>query len=148
MREVLQAVDVPSGLEDQGDPLKRTPLYLKRPRRPPRVRGASWHQRTLTLLQEGCKAAIDYNHAVLSWAITDVNMQKTLNRYLMKEGLTREGIVMDPTTCALGYGIEFSIDVITKDEACSPQGRRRSADANVLRDNQCLGFKGGMDEEG
>ena len=59
------------------------------------------------------RQAVDYNHAVLSWAITDINMQKTLNKYLMKEGLTQNDIVMDPTTCALGYGIEFSIDVIT-----------------------------------
>jgi len=32
----------------------------------------------------------------------------------MKDGLKQEDIVMDPTTCALGYGIEFSIDVVTR----------------------------------
>ena len=68
------------------------------------------------------KAAVDYNHAVLSWAITDINMQKTLNKYLMKEGLTQNDIVMDPTTCALGYGIEFSIDVITRTRLAALKG--------------------------
>jgi acetyl-CoA decarbonylase/synthase complex subunit delta len=40
----------------------------------------------------------------------------------MKEGLTQNDIVMDPTTCALGYGVEFSIDVITRTRLAALKG--------------------------
>jgi len=114
IEEVLQAVDVPLVIGGSGDPVK-DPLVLEA------AAAASEGERCLLAsanmdldYHKVAKAAVDYGHAVLSWAITDVNMQKVLNKHLMKDGLSQEDIVMDPTTCALGYGIEFSIDVITR----------------------------------
>ncbi|HEY0196629.1 MAG TPA: CO dehydrogenase/acetyl-CoA synthase subunit delta [Methanobacterium sp.] len=114
IEEVLQAVDVPLVIGASGDP-KKDPIILEAAAQAAEDERCLLASANLDLdYKRVAKAAVDYNHAVLSWAITDVNMQKTLNRYLMKEGLTAKDIVMDPTTCALGYGIEFSIDVITR----------------------------------
>ncbi|HOI71743.1 MAG TPA: CO dehydrogenase/acetyl-CoA synthase subunit delta [Methanobacterium sp.] len=114
IEEVLQAVDVPLVIGGSGDP-KKDPIILEAAAQAAEDERCLLASANLDLdYKRVAKAAVDYNHAVLSWAITDVNMQKVLNRYLMKEGLTQNDIVMDPTTCALGYGIEFSIDVITR----------------------------------
>ncbi|MEN6552174.1 MAG: CO dehydrogenase/acetyl-CoA synthase subunit delta [Methanobacterium sp.] len=122
IEEVLQAVDVPLVIGGSGDPQK-DPIVLEA------AAAAAEDERCLLAsanmdldYKKVAKAAVDYNHAVLSWAITDINMQKTLNKYLMKEGLTQNDIVMDPTTCALGYGIEFSIDVITRTRLAALKG--------------------------
>lgn len=122
IEEVLQAVDVPLVIGASGDPQK-DPIVLEA------AAAAAEDERCLLAsanldldYRKVAKAAVDYNHAVLSWAITDINMQKTLSKYLMKEGLTQNDIVMDPTTCALGYGIEFSIDVITRTRLAALKG--------------------------
>jgi acetyl-CoA decarbonylase/synthase complex subunit delta len=122
IEEVLQAVDVPLVIGGSGDP-KKDPVVLEAAAAAAEGERCLLASANLDLdYRRVAKAAMDYNHAVLSWAITDINMQKTLNKYLMKEGLTREDIVMDPTTCALGYGIEFSIDVITRTRLAALKG--------------------------
>jgi len=114
IEEVLQAVDVPLAIGGSGDPLK-DPLVLEAAAEVSEGERCMLASANMELdYDKIAKAAVDHGHVVLSWAITDVNMQKSLNRYLMNDGLKREDIVMDPTTCALGYGIEFSIDVITR----------------------------------
>lgn len=114
VEEVLQAVDVPLVIGASGDPVK-DPIVLEKAAEVAEGERCLLASANMDLdYKKVAKAAVDYDHVVLSWAITDVNMQKTLNKYLMKEGLTQEDIVMDPTTCALGYGIEFSIDVMTR----------------------------------
>jgi acetyl-CoA decarbonylase/synthase complex subunit delta len=45
----------------------------------------------------------------LAWTQLEINSQKELNRKLMKvAGVPRESIVMDPTTAALAYGLDFA----------------------------------------
>ncbi len=122
IEEVLQAVDVPLVIGGSGDP-KKDPIVLEAAAAAAEGERCLLASANLDLdYRRVAKAAMDYNHAVLSWAITDINMQKTLNKYLIREGLTREDIVMDPTTCALGYGIEFSIDVITRTRLAALKG--------------------------
>lgn len=122
VEEVLQAVKVPLVIGGSGDPQK-DPLVLEAAAAAAEGERCLLASANLDLdYKKVAKAALDYNHAVLSWAITDINMQKTLNKYLMKEGLTQQDIVMDPTTCALGYGIEFSIDVITRTRLAALRG--------------------------
>lgn len=122
IEEVLQAVDVPLVIGGSGDP-KKDPIVLEAAAAAAEGERCLLASANLDLdYRKVAKAAVDYNHAVLSWAITDINMQKTLNKYLMKEGLTQQDIVMDPTTCALGYGIEFSIDVITRTRLAALKG--------------------------
>jgi len=114
IEEVLQAVDVPLVIGGSGDPVK-DPLVLEAAAEVAEGERCLLASVNMDLdYHKIAKTAIDYGHAVLSWSIIDLNMQKSLNKYLMKDGLKQEDIVMDPTTCALGYGIEFSIDVITR----------------------------------
>jgi acetyl-CoA decarbonylase/synthase complex subunit delta len=114
LEEVLQAVKVPLVIGGSGDP-EKDPIVLEKAAEVAEGERCLLASANMDLdYHKVAKAAVDYGHAVLSWAITDVNMQKSLNKYLMKDGLKQEDIVMDPTTCALGYGIEFSIDVITR----------------------------------
>ena len=122
IEEVLQAVKVPLVIGASGDPVK-DPIVLEAAAQAAEGERCLLASANLDLdYKKVAKAAVDNNHAVLSWAITDLNMQKTLNKYLMKEGLTQNDIVMDPTTCALGYGIEFSIDVITRTRLAALKG--------------------------
>jgi acetyl-CoA decarbonylase/synthase complex subunit delta len=55
------------------------------------------------------KACVDNGHVCLAWTQLEINSQKELNRKLMKvAGVPRESIVMDPTTAALAYGLDFA----------------------------------------
>lgn len=59
--------------------------------------------------QRICEAAKKHGHVVLSWTQMDINNQKMLNRYLLKRAnMPRNSIVMDPTTAALGYGLDYA----------------------------------------
>ena len=122
IEEVLQSVDVPLVIGGSGDPVK-DPLVLEAAAEVAEGERCLLASANMDLdYHKIAKAAVDYGHAVLSWSIVDVNMQKSLNRYLMKDGLKQEDIVMDPTTCALGYGIDFSIDVITRSRLAGLKG--------------------------
>jgi len=59
------------------------------------------------------QAAKKYGQVVLSWTQLDINNQKKLNRELL-EILPREQIAIDPTTAALGYGLEYSFSVMER----------------------------------
>jgi acetyl-CoA decarbonylase/synthase complex subunit delta len=60
------------------------------------------------------KACLDHGHVVLSWTSLDINDQKTLNKYLIDLGIKREDMIMDPTTAALGYGLEYSFSIMER----------------------------------
>ncbi len=59
-------------------------------------------------------AAKKYNHNVLSWVSLDINDQKMLNKLLLDLEMPKDRIVLDPTTAALGYGIEYSFTIIER----------------------------------
>ncbi len=60
------------------------------------------------------QVAIKYKHNVLSWTSLDINDQKSLNKLLFEEGLPRNRLVQDPTTAALGYGLEYTYSIIQR----------------------------------
>lgn len=122
IEDILQAVDVPLVIGGSGDP-EKDPIVLEKAAEAADGERCLLSAANLDLdYKRIARAAINHNHVVLSWAFVDVNMQKTLNKYLMNEGLKQEDIIMDPTTCALGYGIEFSIDVITRTRLAALKG--------------------------
>jgi len=57
------------------------------------------------------KAAIDNQHVVLASTDCDPPSQKMLNERLLEIGLPPDQIVIDPTTAALGYGLEYSLSI-------------------------------------
>ena len=60
------------------------------------------------------KAAKHYGHIVVAFTPMDINNQKKLNRLLLDEGLPKEQIIMDPTTAALGYGLDYTLSLMER----------------------------------
>ncbi|MHA1851779.1 MAG: CO dehydrogenase/acetyl-CoA synthase subunit delta [Candidatus Thorarchaeota archaeon] len=112
IEDVLQAVKVPIIIGSAGDPVKDSPVLAK---------AAEVCEGERTLL---CSATVDvyediaiaakkHDQIVLSWTSIDINQQKELNRRLF-EWLTPEQIVIDPTTAALGYGLEYAFTIMQR----------------------------------
>jgi len=66
-------------------------------------------------------AAIAYGHCVIASSPIDVNLAKQLNILLLDLGVPEDRIVMDPTTGALGYGIEYTYSVMERDRIAALQ---------------------------
>jgi acetyl-CoA decarbonylase/synthase complex subunit delta len=114
IEEVLQAVDVPVIVGGCGDPKKDAEVFK-------RVAEVAHGERvmlsSLTLdmaeanvLGDVAKAAREHGHVALAFTAMELNRAKELNRRLY-EYLPRDSIVMDLTTAALGYGIEYSFTI-------------------------------------
>ncbi len=114
MEEVLQAVDVPFVIGGSGDPQK-DPKVLEACAEVAEGEKCLLASANLDLdYKKVADVAMKYDHNVLSWTIMDPNMAKDLNKRLINHGLDGDRIVMDPTTCSLGYGSEFSINAMTR----------------------------------
>lgn len=64
-------------------------------------------------------AVIGYGHNVIASTPIDVNLAKQLNILLIELGVPENRIIMDPTTGALGYGIEYTYSVMERDRIAS-----------------------------
>jgi acetyl-CoA decarbonylase/synthase complex subunit delta len=112
VEEVLQAVKVPILIGSAGDPEKDGPVLAK-------AAEVCEGERTLLcsatvdVYEPIAKAAKEHDQVVLSWTSIDINQQKELNRRLF-DWLTPEQIVIDPTTAALGYGLEYAFTVMQR----------------------------------
>ena len=112
IEDVLQAVKVPILIGSAGDPEKDGPVLAK-------AAEVCEGERTLLcsatvdVFEEVAIAAKKHDQIVLSWTSIDINQQKELNRRLF-EWLTPEQIVIDPTTAALGYGLEYAFTIMQR----------------------------------
>lgn len=59
-------------------------------------------------------AALGYGHTVVAETPIDVNMAKQLNILITQLGLSADRIIIDPSTGAVGYGIEYSYTVMER----------------------------------
>ncbi len=66
--------------------------------------------------------AIANGHLVSARTPMDVNLAKQLNILITDMGLPRDRILMDPTTGALGYGIEYGYSVMERLRITALQG--------------------------
>ena len=66
--------------------------------------------------------AMANDHLVISRTPMDVNLAKQLNILISDMGLPLERILMDPTTGALGYGIEYGYSVMERLRLAALQG--------------------------
>lgn len=114
VEDVLQAVKVPLVIGGSGNPEKDPKIFEK---------VAEVAEGEMCMIASAnldldykkiVKAANKYNHNVLSWTSMDINDQKTLNKLLLECGLPRERMIQDPTTGALGYGIEYTYTLIER----------------------------------
>ena len=67
-------------------------------------------------------AALANEHLVQARTAMDVNLAKQLNILITDMGLPADRIVMDPTTGALGYGIEYGYSVMERLRLAALQG--------------------------
>jgi acetyl-CoA decarbonylase/synthase complex subunit delta len=111
---VLQAVDVPIIIGGCGDPHKDSRVFCEIAEM---AHGERLLLNSVTLdmaeaktLEPVAKAARKHNHAVLAFTGLELNKAKELNRRLY-EYIPPESIVMDLTTVALGYGLEYSFTI-------------------------------------
>ena len=111
---VLQATDVPIIIGGCGDPHKDSRVFCEIAEM---AHGERLLINSVTLdmaetktLEPVAKAARKHNHAVLGFTGLELNKAKELNRRLY-EYLPAESIVMDLTTVALGYGLEYSFTI-------------------------------------
>jgi acetyl-CoA decarbonylase/synthase complex subunit delta len=107
IEDVLQAVDVPLVIGGCGDPVKDSDVFEA-------ICDAFPNERFLisSITQdmdvERCAKFVKKNgHAALSFTPMDLNLARELNRRLY-DFLPREDIVMDLTTAALGYGLDYA----------------------------------------
>ncbi|MHA1712466.1 MAG: CO dehydrogenase/acetyl-CoA synthase subunit delta [Candidatus Ranarchaeia archaeon] len=112
VEEVLQAVKCPILIGGSGAP-EKDPAVFQKVAEVVEGERVMLNSATLDVYQPIADTAKKHGHVVLSWTSLDINQQKELNRKLL-ETLKPDQIVMDPTTAALGYGIEYAFSVMER----------------------------------
>jgi acetyl-CoA decarbonylase/synthase complex subunit delta len=114
VEEILQAVDVPIIVGGCGDPRKDAAVFTEVAEM---AAGERLLLNSVTLDMAEAKtlgtvagAARDHGHVLLAFTGLELNNAKELNRRLY-EFIPPEQIIMDLTTVALGYGLEYSFSI-------------------------------------
>jgi acetyl-CoA decarbonylase/synthase complex subunit delta len=113
-KSVIEAVDVPVILWGVANHEKDTEVL--------RLIAESCDGKNLALspVEEGDykqlgAGAIAYKHTVVASTPIDINLAKQLNILLDNLGVPENQIIVDPTTGALGYGLEYTYSVMERD---------------------------------
>ena len=113
VENVLQAVKVPLIIGGCGDPKKDLEVFEK-------VAEVGAGERFMLSsitqdmdLERSCAAAKKHGHMVLSFTPMDLNQARQLNRRLY-DFLPKDHIIMDTTTAALGYGLDYAFTVMER----------------------------------
>ncbi|KPV62192.1 MAG: Acetyl-CoA decarbonylase/synthase complex subunit delta [Candidatus Bathyarchaeota archaeon BA2] len=113
VENVLQAVDVPLIIGGCGDPKKDLEVFE-------RVTEVAEGERllisTVTLdmdIERAAKAIKEHGHVALAFTPMDLNQARQLNRRLF-EFIPKDQIVMDTTTAALGYGLDYAYTIMER----------------------------------
>lgn len=113
VENVLQAVDVPIVIGGCGDAKKDLEVFEK-------VAEVGAGERFLLSsitqdmdIERACAAAKKHGHVVLSFTPMDLNQARQLNRCLY-DFLPKEEIIMDTTTAALGYGLDYAFTIMER----------------------------------
>lgn len=114
VRDVVKAVDVPVIIGGSGNKQKDPTVLEKAAEAAHGERCLLNSVSTDTDYRRVVKAAIEHGHSVVAFTPMDINNQKKLNRLLLDAGLPKDRLVVDPTTGALGYGIEYSISLLER----------------------------------
>jgi acetyl-CoA decarbonylase/synthase complex subunit delta len=113
VEDVLQAVDVPLIIGGCGDPKKDLAVFEKVAET---FAGERFLLSSVTQdmdVEKAALAAKKHGHVVLSFTPMDMNLARELNRRLY-EFIPKDHIVMDTTTAALGYGLEYAFTVMER----------------------------------
>jgi len=134
VEEVLQAVDVPLIIGGCGDPKKDAEVFTKVAEM---AEGEKVLLSSLTLdmdevgvLEGVAKAAGKHGQLVLGFTALDLNRAKELNRKLC-EYMPEGNIIMDLTTAALGYGLEYSFTIHERARMAALMGDYNRAESTL-----------------
>ncbi len=121
VREVLDATGLPLAVAGPGQADADNELIV------PVAEEAQGERILLGVCEEGnyrtiVAAAMANDHLVQSKTPMDVNLSKQLVILISDMGIPLERIVMDPTTGALGYGIEYGYSVMERLRLAALQG--------------------------
>jgi acetyl-CoA decarbonylase/synthase complex subunit delta len=113
VENVLQAVDVPLVVGGCGDPKKDLAVFEE-------VTAVAEGERllisTVTLdmdIEKSAKLIKKHGHVALAFSPMDLNQARELNRRLF-EYLPKDQILMDTTTAALGYGLDYAYTIMER----------------------------------
>ena len=119
--DVLQAVDVPVAIGGCGDPKKDLMVFKA-------IAEATTGERLLfnsvTLdmdIEPSAKVVKENGHTLIAFTSMDVNRARELNRKLY-DFIEKERIVMDTTTAALGYGLDYAFTVMERSRLAALKG--------------------------
>jgi len=113
VEEVLQAVDVPISIGGCGDPEKDLAVFTAISEQ---IEGERLLINSVTLdmdIEKSAKLINDHDNAVVAFTSMDVNKARELNRKLY-DHVDKTQIVMDTTTAALGYGLDYAFTVMER----------------------------------
>ncbi len=113
VEEVLQAVDVPISIGGCGDPKKDLEVFTAISEQ---IEGERLLINSVTLdmdIEKSAKLINDYDNTVIAFTSMDVNKARELNRKLY-DHLDKTQIIMDTTTAALGYGLDYAFTVMER----------------------------------
>lgn len=113
VENVLQAVDVPIVIGGCGDPQKDLKVFEEVALV---AEGERVLMSTVTLdmdIEKTANIIRKHGHVALAFTSMDLNQARELNRKLF-EFLPKEQIVMDTTTAALGYGLDYAFTIMER----------------------------------
>ncbi|MCS7364734.1 MAG: CO dehydrogenase/acetyl-CoA synthase subunit delta [archaeon GB-1867-035] len=114
VEEVLQAVKVPLIIGGSGNPIKDVELFTKLSEVAAGER-VVFNSVTLDMeIEKTVKPINQFGHDLIALAFIDINQAKDLCRKSMEAGLSKDRLILDPTTGALGYGIEYSFSIMER----------------------------------
>ncbi|MBN2706489.1 MAG: acetyl-CoA decarbonylase/synthase complex subunit delta [Deltaproteobacteria bacterium] len=79
-------------------------------------------------------ACLGYGHAVVSQSPIDVNMAKQMNILINNLGLPLNKVIMEPSTGALGYGVEYSYSVMERISLAALSQNDEKMQAPIIND--------------
>ncbi len=138
VEKILQAVDVPLVIGGCGDPVKDADVFAEITET---FAGERFLMSSLTadMDVERCAKFVKKNgHVALSFTPMDLNLARELNRRLY-DFLGREDIVMDLTTAALGYGLDYAFTNMERARIAGLMGDVELGTSDVFRHNERLG---------
>jgi len=121
VESVLEAVDVPIAVGGCGDPAKDLRVFERIAQNTEGER-ILFNSVTLDMdIEKTANLIKKHNHTVIAFTSMDMNRARELNRKLY-EFLPRENIVMDTTTAALGYGLDYAFTVMERSRLAALKG--------------------------
>jgi acetyl-CoA decarbonylase/synthase complex subunit delta len=121
VEDVLQAVDVPLSIGGCGDPNKDLAVFTAISEQ---IEGENLLINSVTLdmdIEKSAKMIADHNNTVVAFTSMDVNKARELNRKLY-DYIPKNQIIMDTTTAALGYGLDYAFTVMERSRLAALKG--------------------------